>query len=383
MIPRVAVVGAGPAGLYLVGALVRARDPVQLDVFERLSVPFGLLRHGVAADHQGTKAVARQLARPFERGQARFFGRMELGRDISLDDLRTRYHVVVLATGAARDRKLDIPGGDLVPMFSANEILRRLNDDPAARGLPDLGTTPVIVGAGNVALDLVRLLLKDADGLVGSDLGPEATDWLLTPLQGQITLVARCAPDAARFDVSMVRELSTLRGGGISVDPMPTGDDPKSKALREIMHDGAVRLCLKFNRRPLSIKQSDKGQAILEVDTPRGRESLFASSIIAAIGTETDAHISLPNVYRLGWCSGATGALPAARRAALTLCQTILETLADRPPPKREALPDALWDWASWRAVDEEEQAYASADRVRRKITSWTAQDRITAQAMQ
>lgn len=383
MSARVAIVGAGPAGLYLMGALARRAPELGLDVFERLAMPFGLLRHGVASDHQGTKAVARQLSRPFDKGQARFFGRTELGREITLSDLRSRYTVVVVATGAPRDRRIALPGFDHPAVYSANQILRRLNDDPRANDLPDIGAAPVIIGAGNVALDMVRLLLKDADGLVGSDLGAVATDWLLSLPPKTVTLIARCAPKDARFDLSMIRELGDLPNCGVSIDPPLIQDDPKSEALRSIVGPGAPRLVMRFHRQPRAITATKDGQIVLNVDAPDGIERISATSIITAVGMEADEEIATPGVYRVGWCGGASGSLPEARAEALALCDIILNALPGLPTPLTEALPDPAWGWAEWRALDAEECASAPPDRVRRKIIDPVLQDGILARSKQ
>ncbi len=159
---KVAVVGAGPAGLYAVERLARQPD-LEIDLLERLATPFGLVRYGVAADHQSTKAVARTLARPLDKGQAAFFGGVELGTAVTLDELRALYDAVILATGAGEDRRLGIPGEDLPGVVGSGRFVGWLNGHPdrLARPIPDRPVRhAVVIGAGNVALDVARVLAK-------------------------------------------------------------------------------------------------------------------------------------------------------------------------------------------------------------------------------
>jgi len=161
------------------------------DLIDRLPVPYGLVRYGVAADHQGTKAIIRQFERLFERQGAGFIGNLDIGSDVTLDYLRAAYDAVILAAGLATDRTLGIPGEDLAGIAGAGAITRALNGHPDAPPLPPLGKHVVVMGNGNVAIDIVRLLAKSADELAGSDLGPEATAWLTA---GDVATVDAEAP---------------------------------------------------------------------------------------------------------------------------------------------------------------------------------------------
>lgn len=376
MTARVAIVGAGPAGCYLAQALRRLPEPPDVDVLDRLAVPFGLVRHGIAADHQGTKAVARQFARVFSKGGARFLGRTELGRDVSLDDLRARYTAVVLATGAPHDRTLDIPGADLQGVHASGDLTRALNDHPEAEPLPDLGPRPVIVGAGNVALDLARLLSRDAEGLEGSDLSPSATRWLLEGGPRAVTIIARGALRDARFDPAMLTELAGLSHLRIEVPDARRQEADEAgdvaDALRRIdgAGDGMHVLRILFRHRPVRV-MGDAGHVEgVEVETPEGLRRIHASSVVAAIGARASAPPSGMGLHAVGWCAGAArGALPEARRAAQALAGELGGALGSLPRPSRPPLPAGPWDWAAWTAIDVAEQAAASPGRVRRKFT--------------
>ena len=170
-VPHIAIVGAGPSGLFAAQNLRRLVANAVIDVFDRLPVPFGLIRYGVAADHQGVKAVARQFERLFEREGVRFFGNVHIGRDITVEELTEFHDVVLLAAGLAGDRRLGIEGELLPGVLSAGRLTRWLNSHPdEAAFRPKLGTHVVIIGNGNVALDIARLLLKTPQELSGSDL---------------------------------------------------------------------------------------------------------------------------------------------------------------------------------------------------------------------
>ena len=127
---RIAIIGSGPAGCYLADNLLRLIPDASIDIFERLPVPFGLVRYGVAPDHQATKAVARVLDRVLARDRVGFFGNVEIGRDIQLEELMSLYDVVVLATGASRDRRLDIPGEDLPGVIGSGAFTGWYNNHP-------------------------------------------------------------------------------------------------------------------------------------------------------------------------------------------------------------------------------------------------------------
>ncbi|MFZ1682318.1 MAG: FAD-dependent oxidoreductase, partial [Rhizobiaceae bacterium] len=201
----VAIVGAGPSGCYTAQALVKALPAAQIDILDRLPVPYGLVRYGVAPDHQGTKAVIRQFERLFERQGVAFFGNVTVGDDIALDELRELYDAVVLSVGLAGDRRLGIPGETLQGVHGSGALTRSWNDHPDSEGFaPVIGQDVVIIGNGNVAIDLVRLLAKRGDELDGSDLSAEHGRALGEGPPRRITIVGRSDAAAARFDPVML-----------------------------------------------------------------------------------------------------------------------------------------------------------------------------------
>ena len=162
--PTVVVVGSGPSGCYTAQFLRKQWPAADITVLDRLPVPFGLVRYGVAPDHQGTKAVDRQFDRLFTRDGVRFVGNVEVGGPVTVDQLRAAFDVVVLATGVSGDRPLGVPGAELAGVHGAGRLTRLLNDHPDEQHpVAPLGPRVVVVGNGNVALDVVRLLAKDHD----------------------------------------------------------------------------------------------------------------------------------------------------------------------------------------------------------------------------
>src|SRR5437867_6262757 len=168
---RVAVVGSGPAGFYAAGALLAADAPAEVDMIERLPTPWGLVRLGVAPDHENIKAVSRAFEKIAQRPGFRFFGNIELGRDITTEDLARLYDAVIYSVGAQTDRRLGIPGEGLPGSWAATEFVAWYNGHPDFQELGfDLsGERAVVVGNGNVAIDVARMLALTAEELAPTD----------------------------------------------------------------------------------------------------------------------------------------------------------------------------------------------------------------------
>ena len=177
---RVAVVGSGPAGVYAADALTRGTTGVTVDVLDRLPAPYGLVRYGVAPDHVKMKSVDAALRKVLERDAVRFVGNVEVGTDLTLDDLRRHYDAVLFATGAAVDRRLGVPGEDLAGSFSATDFVAWYSGHPDA----DLdrftlrARRVVVIGVGNVAVDVARVLAKTAAELSRTDVPGHVLDVL-------------------------------------------------------------------------------------------------------------------------------------------------------------------------------------------------------------
>ncbi|HEX6755945.1 MAG TPA: FAD-dependent oxidoreductase [Mycobacteriales bacterium] len=217
---RVAVIGSGPAGVYAAGALLRAGH-VSIDVFDRLPAPYGLVRYGVAPDHVKMKSVDVALAKILQDPAVRFLGNVEAGTDVTLTELRRYYDAVVYATGAAVDRRLGVPGEDLAGSFSATDFVAWYSGHPDAElDRFTLGARRVVViGVGNVAVDVVRVLAKTAADLSPTDVPRHVLDVLDASAVEDITMVGRRGPAQAKFTTKELRELGELANADVVVDP--------------------------------------------------------------------------------------------------------------------------------------------------------------------
>jgi len=218
---RVAVVGAGPAGFFVAEALLKRDGPVfEVDLFERLPTPFGLVRAGVAPDHQKIKSVTRTFEKTAQHGRFRFLGNVSVGRDVTHADLLTHYDQVIYAIGASGDRRLGIPGEELTGSHSATAFVGWYNAHPDFRDFPfELNTQrAVVVGAGNVALDVARVLLRGTDELAKTDIAAHALAALRKSPLREVVLLARRGPGQAAFTAGELEDIAALPGISVVVD---------------------------------------------------------------------------------------------------------------------------------------------------------------------
>ena len=238
---RVAVVGAGPAGLYTADALLRARDAgrlpggLRVDVLDRLPAPFGLLRHGVAPDHTKIKKIAVALEKVLADADVHLLGDVDLGTDLAVEDLRRGYDAVVVACGAAVDRRLGVPGEDLPGSVSATSFVAWYSGHPDASLPPGLLDAPdaVVLGVGNVAVDVARLLLLGPDVLRVTDVPGDVLDALAASRVRSVTVLGRRGPAQATWTSKELRELCELPGVAVVVDPADLELDAASAAVVE------------------------------------------------------------------------------------------------------------------------------------------------------
>jgi len=229
---RVAVVGSGPAGFYAANALLTADPPAGVDMIERLPTPWGLVRLGVAPDHPKLKDVSRAFERTAMRPGFRFFGNVEVGATITHEDLVRLYDAVVYAVGAQTDNRLGVPGEDLQGSWSATEFVAWYNGHPDFQGLEfDLsGERAVVVGAGNVALDVARMLALTREELAPTDTTDRAIEAIAESAIREIVLLSRRGPAQASFTTPELKELGELAGADVVVDPAELELDPASAA---------------------------------------------------------------------------------------------------------------------------------------------------------
>jgi ferredoxin/flavodoxin---NADP+ reductase len=301
----VAVVGAGPAGFYAAERLLAADLPVTVDVFDRLPTPFGLVRAGVAPDHPKIKSVVRMYEKTARKDGFRFFGGIELGRDLHRTDLLSRYHAVLYSIGAAADRRLGIPGEELPGSDPAVTFVGWYNGHPDfTERTFDLDVERVVVvGNGNVALDCARMLTLSVDELRATDVAEHAVEGLASQTVKEIVLLGRRGPVQAAFTTPELRELGELAQADVIVDPADLELDPVSQAWLESDEAGRTtrdnlrllreyagraptgkpkRIVLRFLTSPVEIRGRDR---VEEVVLEHNRLELRADGTLAARST--------------------------------------------------------------------------------------------------
>jgi len=400
MAPRVAIVGAGPAGAFAADRLFRQRGDVEIDLFERLPTPWGLLRGGVAPDHQEIKRLDETFDRQTLGRGCRFFGNVEVGVDVSHAELMSHYTAVIYATGAQTDKALGIPGEELPGSWAATEFVAWYNGHPDYRGLEfDLSSQrAVVIGNGNVAADVVRLLTLSPRELERTDVADHALEVLRESSIKEVLVLGRRGPAQAAFTSSELRELGHLDGVELRVAPEEVELDPLSRgwldeegtftarknvallrefAARPEWPDARRRIELRFLRSPVEISGTDKVEAvdvrrneIVRADDgslrprPRGEdvETIECGLVLRSVGYRavslpdvpfdersfilpnergrvlTADGEPLPGVYAVGWIKrGPTGVLGTNKRDADETAGCVAEDLASGalPSPPR------------------------------------------------
>src|ERR671937_216674 len=232
---RVAVVGSGPAGFFATDALLSTDVPVDVDLFERLPTPWGLVRLGVAPDHPELKTASRTFEKTAAKDGFRFFGNVEIGRDLTHDDLVELDDAVVYTVGAQTDRRLGIPGEDLPGSWAATEFVAWYNGHPDYQHLEfDLAhERAVVIGNGNVAIDVARMLARTREELDPTDATEQSAAAITASGIREIVMLGRRGPAQAAFTPAELKELGELGGADVIVDPADLALDPASEAALE------------------------------------------------------------------------------------------------------------------------------------------------------
>jgi len=402
---KIAIVGAGPAGFFTAQALQKHQNYDTLfsvDMIERLPTPWGLVRSGVAPDHQKIKTVSKVFEEISKETNFRLFGNVELGKDVSLKDLRDEYDVVVLATGAPRGRRLGIPGEELKNSLTAAEFVPWYNAHPDFADLEvDLSSdTAVVIGAGNVAMDVARMLAINPSELTATDVAVHALRKLQESNIRTVVLCGRRAPENAAFTAAEFRDLLKLKYLDVFIDSKQIEDainhlneleviDKDTKNKLEIMNTIAEcekkllerKIELKFLSTPIEIKgngkveeitfqrnKADSGKIIATNET----FSIKAGLVITAIGYDSiefpgvtikngrisniAGHVER-NVYAVGWAKrGPTGVIGTNKSDANDVVDLIIENLKE---PKENVGITALLkpdhdviDQIAWRKIN-------------------------------
>lgn len=245
---RVAIVGGGPAGIYAADILTKAASaeggrPVSIDILERLPAPFGLVRYGVAPDHPRIKEIIKALQRVLAHPDVRFLGNIEFGVDVKLEELREFYDAVVISTGAKADRDLGIPGEDLPGSYGAADFVSWYDAHPdAPQNWPLDAQSVAVVGVGNVALDVARVLAKTGDEMLSTDIPQHVHDGLRAKTITDVHVFARRGPAYAKFSPLELRELN--HSPNVEVIVHPEGFDIDDHAMEHIAQHKAQKMVL-------------------------------------------------------------------------------------------------------------------------------------------
>ncbi len=324
---RVAVIGSGPAGFYAAGVLLAADLPVEVDLFERLPTPWGLVRLGVAPDHPKIKTVSRAFEKIAERPGFRFFGNVEVGRDLSYDELLRVYNAVVYTVGAQTDRRMGIPGEDLPGSWPATEFVAWYNGHPDFQDLTfDLSCERVVVvGAGNVAVDVARMLALTEEELRSTDTTDAAIDAILGSGITEIVMLARRGPAQAAFTTPELLELGELAGADVVVDPADLELDLASEAFLE--SDTTARRNLEVMREYAAREPSGK---------PKTLRLSFCGSPVAILGEEKVEAVEIVRNELVADESGRVKAVATDEREVLP-CGLVLRSVGYRGTPVGDA----------------------------------------------
>ncbi|MEE6134748.1 FAD-dependent oxidoreductase [Mycobacterium sp. 050128] len=425
---HVAIVGSGPSGFFAAASLLKAADTsdeidVAVDMLEMLPTPWGLVRSGVAPDHPKIKSISKQFEKIAGDPRFRFFGNVAVGEHVAPAELGERYHAVIYAIGAQSDRSLKIPGEDLAGSMAAVEFVGWYNAHPHFESAtPDLsGARAVVIGNGNVALDVARILITDPGALAETDIADHALESLRPCGVEEVVIVGRRGPLEAAFTTLELRELADLDGVDVIVDPAQlegiSDEDAEAagkttkqniKVLRDYANreprPGHRRMVFRFLTSPIEIKGDDKVEGIVlgrnelvadqsgrvsAKDTGE-REELPAQLVVRSVGYRgmptpglpfDDKTATIPNTngrvegsrneYVVGWIKrGPTGVIGTNKKDSQDTVDTVITDLTGAD--ELSAFPDdhaeKLADWlasrqpklvtsAHWDMIDAHERA--------------------------
>jgi len=417
---RVAIVGAGPAGLYAAEKLLKAPDlDVEVAVLDRAATPWGLVRAGVAPDHPNIKAVTRVYERTAALPGFTFHGNVEVGRDLTHADLRHHFHAVLYAFGAAGDRRLGIAGEELPGSVAATDVVGWYNGDPDRTDLDiDLDVTrAVVIGNGNVALDIARMLVLTRDELAVTDVTDHALEAIADSPIEEVVVLGRRGPAEAAYTTPELRELGELTDADVVVAPYDGPLNPQTATQKKnteiVMEDYARRaptgkrrrVVLRFLASPVEVLGTDRVEGIRIARTElvaqedgsvravptSDTEVIECGLVVRSVGYKGRAMPGVPyderagvvpneagrvepGTYCAGWIKrGPSGVIGTNKKDAVETVATLLQDVADgklpdppEPDPEAwlrfldEAAPGHI-DFAAWERIDAHERAAGEA----------------------
>ena len=422
---HIAIIGSGPAGYYTAEACRNIfGEEARIDVIDRLPVPFGLIRTGVAPDHQSIKAVSRRYEAVALSDTVRFVGNVCVDRDIDIAELQSLYDAVVIATGAPQDRPLTIPGADLPGVVGSAAFVGWYNGHPDhARLNPPLGGShAVVIGNGNVALDVARILAKTPQEFAGSDIVAHAREALALSRISHITIVGRRGPHQIAMTPKELSELGKLERAGARIDPADLPDESLDAALEPGLRKSVallrefatsapaptrpVTIDFDFFAMPVAVEGEGWAERLIvertRVDN-QGRAqgtgeryAVPASLIISCIGYQTpsingvpyddrggrftsDEGRIAPGLYCVGWARrGPTGTIGTNKPDGVMIADRIAQDIAGNSGKQGRAGLDALLaargveivTFRDWQNIDAAEIARAPEGAPREKFTA-------------
>lgn len=401
---RVAIIGAGPAGIYAGNILANSYQNVEIDLFDSLPAPYGLIRYGVAPDHPRIKGIVNSLHEMLDAGTIRFFGNVTFGKDLNLDDLNRHYHAVIFATGAIHDAKLNIPGVELEGSYGAADFVSWYDAHPDYPTTWPLDAEKVaVIGNGNVALDVARMLAKQADDLLTTDIPQNVYEGLKASPATDVHVFGRRGPADIKFTPIELRELGEVADVDIVVyeEDFPEGwfnEDAEGvtnqhRVMAKVLESwrgreqtGAKRrLHLHFWHNPVEILGSNGRVTSMRFDRKGEEREYQLQAIYRAIGYFGSALEGVPfdaskgvienvggrvsglqNVYATGWIKrGPVGLIGHTKSDAMETIENLIAdspNFADPEVSTKGAVLELLrergcqfTDWAGWLHLNEHE----------------------------
>jgi ferredoxin/flavodoxin---NADP+ reductase len=410
--PTIAIIGSGPSGCYTAQFLRRQWPDAEITIFEALPAPYGLLRYGVAADHQGTKAVSDQFDRLFERDGVRLAANITIGADLEISDIVDNFDVVVRATGLQHDRHLPIETDVPEAIIGAGSVLKALNGHPIVdqrllQGdvVTALGPRIAVIGMGNVAMDVVRILCKPESGFTGSDVDDDRLEAFKANRISSVDIFGRSQISAAKFDLSMLKEILALPQVRFEVtgthDCVPESCkaaqlllDAERKTLTQsmIVEDelNLVHIRFHFQATPRSFTHDGDGGSVLAIERPNCpvHQSFAVDTVISATGFTNcraggepliDDSWAGSNVFKVGWLNrNGKGTVAANRKDAKDVSEHIVKMIESGQVRQKgrgfsyieEKIRSKMIDYAGWKEIDRFERAHSPSFRCRRKLTN-------------
>jgi NADPH-dependent glutamate synthase beta subunit-like oxidoreductase len=414
---KIAIIGSGPSAFYTAQSLLKEDIEYEIDIIEKLFSPYGLVRYGIAPDHQSTKNVARVFERTLNNSNVEFFGGIEVGKSPSIEDLMYLYDAVVIATGMAKDRKLNATNTSIDGYYGATQFVNWYNGHPEYQDLsPNLsGNTAIIIGNGNVAIDCARLLVKSAKELENTDITEYAKTSLLNSGIKKVYIIGRRGPLDAKFTTVEIREMSELldcdmilsKGTLENINDSILDDDigkqyriltsfPEEKLSNSIK---TKTVEFKFYLSPLNLIGKDKVSGIEfnnNLNESKKSITIRANLIISAIGyqgekiegVETDSTGMIINnesiikdrLYTAGWVSrGPSGVVGTNKHDGAKVAKHITSNIKSKNSPGRNGLKLLLnklnkryISKEQWFLINEEEISRSKNTSPRLKFTSYS-----------